>query len=112
MRGLSWYNGDILTDDTGTGVINVVGRFNMGTFILSPGAVPSPQVFPDNSTTGAMTAPVQIYHLGIWFNDPNDAIKAGCPGTVTPFTSNHKAGIQVLNTAKFPNDKGPLSHVP
>ncbi|MGC2224499.1 MAG: hypothetical protein WA624_20190 [Methylocella sp.] len=85
--GLAWYNGDILTDDTGTGVTNVVGRFNMGTFILSPGAVPSPQVFPDNSKTGVATAPVQIYHLGIWFNSPDDAVKAGCPGTVTPFTS-------------------------
>src|ERR1700731_4702764 len=59
--GLSWYNGDILTDDTGTGVINVVGRFNIGTFILSPGAVPSPQDFPDDSKTGVQTAPVQIY---------------------------------------------------
>ncbi len=110
--GLAWYNGDILTDATGTGVINVVGRFNMGTFILSPGAVPSPQVFPDNSKTGVATAPVQIYHLGVWFNSPDDAKNAGCPPTVTPFTSNHKAGIQVLNTATFPNDAGPLFHVP
>ena len=43
--GLAWYNGDILTDDTGTGVINVVGRFNIGTFIVSLGAVPSRDVF-------------------------------------------------------------------
>jgi hypothetical protein len=109
--GLSWYNGDILTDDTGTGVINVVGRFNIGTFILSPGAVKSPQVFPDNSKTGVLTAPVQIYHLGVWFNDPADAVKAKCPGTVTPFTSNHHAGIQVLNTATFAADKGPLFYL-
>lgn len=106
--GLAWYNGDILTDATGTGVINIAGRFNKGTFILSPGAVPSPQVFPDNSKTGVATAPVQIYHLGIWFNSPDDAVKAGCPGNVTPFTSNHHAGIQVLNTAAFPDNKGPL----
>ena len=64
--GLAWYNGDILTDDTGTGVINVVGRFNVGTFIVSLGAVPSPDVFPKppavlaNSTTGAGTAPRKI----------------------------------------------------
>ena len=44
--GLAWYNGDIMTDDTGTGVINVVGRFDIGTFIVSLGAVPSPDVFP------------------------------------------------------------------
>jgi hypothetical protein len=117
--GLAWYNGDILTDDTGTGVINVVGRFNIGTFIVSLGAVPSPDVFPAppavlaNSKTGAVTnGPVQIYHLGVWFNSPDDAVKAGCPGTATTFTSNHDAGIQVLNTATFPDAEGPLFHVP
>ena len=117
--GLAWYNGDILTDDTGTGVINAVGRFNIGTFIFSMGAVPSRNVFPSppavvpNSTTGALTnGPVQIYHLGIWFNTPDDARKAGCPDTATTFTSNHDAGIQVLNTATFPDNQGPLFNVP
>jgi len=117
--GLAWYNGDILTDDTGTGVINAVGRFNIGTFIVSLGALPSRDVFPAppavlaNSKTGALTnGPVQIYHLGIWFNTPEDAVKAGCPGNATPFTSNHDAGIQVLNTATFPDNEGPLFHVP
>ena len=117
--GLAWYNGDIMTDDTGTGVINVVGRFDIGTFIVSLGAVPSPDVFPAppavlaQSTTGAVTnGPVQIYHLGIWFNTPEDAAKAGCPATATPFTSDHRAGIQVLNTATFPDNEGPLFHVP
>jgi hypothetical protein len=110
--GLAWYNGDILTDDHGTGVTNIVGRFNIGTFIVSPGVAPAPQVFPDDAKFGVATAPVQIYHLGVWFNSPDDAVKAGCPGTVTPFTSNHHAGIQVLNTATFPDTKGPLLSVP
>jgi len=116
--GLAWYNGDILTDESGTGVINVVGRFNIGTFIVSLGALPSRDVFPAppavlaNSKTGAVTnGPVQLYHLGIWFNTPEDAVKAGCPGTATTFTSNHDAGIQVLNTATFPDNEGPLFHV-
>ena len=117
--GLAWYNGDIMTDETGTGVINAVGRFDIGTFIFSMGAVPSRNVFPSppavvpNSTTGAVTnGAVQIYHLGIWFNTPEDAAKAGCPDTATPFTSDHRAGIQVLNTATFPDNEGPLFHVP
>ena len=117
--GLAWYNGDIMTDETGTGVINAVGRFDIGTFIFSMGAVPSRNVFPSppavvpNSTTGAVTnGAVQIYHLGIWFNTPEDAAKAGCPATATPFTSDHRAGIQVLNTATFPDNEGPLFHVP
>jgi hypothetical protein len=108
-----------LTDSDGVGVINVTGRFDIGTFIVSLGAVPSSNVFPAppavlaQSTTGAVTnGPVQIYHLGVWFNTPADAAAAGCPSTATTFTSNHDAGIQVLNTANYPDDAGPLFHVP
>jgi hypothetical protein len=31
---------------------------------------------------------------------------------VTPFESNHKAGIQVLNTGNYPETQGPLQKVP
>jgi hypothetical protein len=113
--GLAWYNGDILTDATGTGVTNIVGRFNIGTFIVSPAALPSPNTIPSppgvlpDSKTGAKVDPVQIYHLGIWFNTPEDATNAGCQGVVpTPFTSNHRAGPQILNTGTFQDDHGPL----
>jgi hypothetical protein len=112
--GLAWYNGDILTDQNGIGVTNIVGRFNIGTFVVSLAALPSPQVFtnppfPDSKTGADTNGPVQIYHLGIWFNDPNDAKKAGCTNvTTTPFTSNHQAGPQVLNTGTYPDNKGPL----
>jgi hypothetical protein len=44
----------------------------------------------------------------MWFADPADAVKAGCPGTVTPFDGDHNAGIQVLNTSNFPDNHGPL----
>jgi hypothetical protein len=112
--GLAWYNGDIMTDANGVGVINLVGRFSKGTFIVSQKALPSANIFPSppgvlpQSKTGAQVDPVQIYHLGIWFNDHNDAIKAGCPGNQTPFTSNHDAGIQILSTNTFPDNHGPL----
>ena len=113
--GVAWYNGDILTDATGTGVTNLVGRFNIGTFIVSLKALPAPNTIPSppgvlpDDPKGTKVDPVQIYHLGIWFNDPNDAKKAGCTNvTATPFTSNHDAGPQVLNTGTFPDDHGPL----
>lgn len=110
--GLSWYIGDIVTDDTGTGVGNFVGRFNIETFIVSPGVAPAPQIFtkppfPD-AKAGVATGPVQLYHLGLWFNSPADAAKAKCTPTVTPFNGEHNAGIQVLNTATFPDLQGPL----
>jgi hypothetical protein len=55
--------------------------------------------------------PVQIYHLGLWFNNPQDAVKAGGPGIVTPFNGEHDAGIQVLNTGEFGDTEGPLKRV-
>ena len=110
--GLAWYNGDIETDSRGIGVGHFVARYSIETFIVSPGAVPAPQVFtkqpfPD-AAQGVKVGPVQLYHLGLWFNSPTDAAKAGCPNTVTPFNGEHDAGIQVLNTGTFPDLKGPL----
>ena len=110
--GLAWYNGDIQTDSRGIGVGHFVGRFSTETFIVSP-AVESAaqeftkQPFPD-AKQGVKVGPVQIYHLGLWFNSPADAAKAGCANTVTPFNGEHNAGIQVLNTGNFLDLKGPL----
>ena len=45
--GASWYMGDISTDKTGAGVGTFIGRFSSETFIISPGATPAPNEFPD-----------------------------------------------------------------
>jgi hypothetical protein len=110
--GLAWYNGDIQTDSRGVGVGHFVARYSNETFIVSPGVAPAPQEFtkppfPD-AKQGVKVGPVQIYHLGLWFNSPADAAKAGCANTVTPFNGEHNAGVQVLNTGNFPDLKGPL----
>jgi len=106
--GLSWYQGDIRTNGDGRAVGDFTGIFSKETFIHAPGVAPAPQVFRDDATANPATAPVQIYHLGIWFADPNDASNAQCPATVTPFDGDHNAGIQVLNTTNFPDAHGPL----
>src|SRR6516162_8612982 len=106
--GLSWYQGDIDTNDAGNGVQHFRGRFNIETFIVAPGAALAPKVFSDNATTNPPTPPVQIYHLGLWFNSHDDAAAAGCPSNVTPFNGEHVAGIQVLNTSNFLPNNGPL----
>lgn len=110
--GLAWYQGDIETNSSGHGVLDVTGIFSGTTFTLAPGVAPAPKLFPDDATSNPETPPVQINHLGIWFGDPAVAEAAGCPGTVTPFESNHHAGIQVLNTSNFANTHGPLQNVP
>lgn len=112
--GLAWYQGDIETDHNGVGTGEFIGRFSIETFIVSPASVPAPIVFhnafPDVSP-GPKTGPVHTYHLGLWFNDPNDVVKAGGPATVTPFNGEHNAGVQVLNTGEFPDLAGPLLNV-
>jgi hypothetical protein len=107
--GLAWYIGDINTDASGNGVGNFAGRFSVETFIVAPGVAPAPVVFggpfPDASSN-PKTNPVQLYHLGLWFNSPSDAVKDGCAGTVTPFNGEHNAGVQILNSANFQSKFG------
>lgn len=112
--GMSWYQGDLETDQYGNGHGTFVGRFSIETFVVAQGPAPAPVVFngpfPDASLNPS-TNPIQMYHLGLWFNNPADAQKAGCPATVTPFNGEHNAGIQVLNTSNFPDAFGPLRNV-
>jgi hypothetical protein len=112
--GLSWYQGDVETDGQGNGIQEFIGRFSDETFIVAPGVASAPDTMPNgpfpDATTNPKTAPVQLYHLGMWFNNPADAVKAGAPGTVTPFNGEHNAGVQVINTSNFPA-LGPLFRV-
>jgi hypothetical protein len=101
--GVSWYQTDIHANGTGTGSATVKGVFDKETFSVSPGG----------TTT---FAPTHQYHLGLWFGNPAVPFNLGCePGAtapiVTPFNGNQHAGIQVLNTAQFPVNAGPLSQV-
>ncbi|HKU16056.1 MAG TPA: hypothetical protein VJQ52_16795 [Steroidobacteraceae bacterium] len=110
--GLSWYQGDMESNAAGRAVGDFIGRFNVETFIVAPGAAAAPVVhnqapFADAATNPA-TAPVHTFHIGLWFGSPDAAIAAGCPNTVTPFNGDHRAGIQVLSTRNFPATNGPL----
>jgi hypothetical protein len=110
--GLSWYQGDLHTNSSGEAHQHFRGRFSIETFIVAPGVAPAPLVFNDppfpDAAFNPATNPIQTYHLGLWFNSPADAQKAGCPNATTPFNGEHNAGIQVLNTANFADDHGPL----
>ena len=101
--GVSCYQTDIHAGSTGTGTATVRGVFDSETFSVSPGG----------TTT---FAPTHQYHLGLWFNSSKVPFSLGCePGAtspiVTPFNGAQNAGIQVLNTAQFPVNAGPLSQV-
>jgi hypothetical protein len=109
--GLAWYQGDIRTNRDGQAHQRFVGRFSQETFTVAPGSAAAPVVhhhaFADAQLNPA-TGPVHPFHLGLWFDAPADAVKAGCPGDVTPFNGEHDAGIQVLSTRNFADLQGPL----
>jgi hypothetical protein len=112
--GISWYQGDIHTDKNGRGSGRFIGRFSIETFAVAPGSAAAPVVFDGpflDANTNPSFSPIQMYHLGLWFNSPKDASAAGCAATVTPFNGEHNAGIQVLNTSNFADDQGPLRKV-
>ena len=112
--GIAWYQGDIQTDGIGRGHQQFIGRFSIETFSVAVGTASAPVVFngpfPDASSNPPFN-PVQMYHLGLWFNNPGAAREAGCSANVTPFNGEHNAGIQVLNTSQYPDDQGPLRQV-
>jgi len=117
--GVAWYQGDIETDDEGEGHQRFVGRFSIETFAVAqpPGGQPAPVVHnPPESLVrddnfNPAFEPIHTFHLGLWFNSPADAARAGCPATETRFNGDHNAGIQVLHTTDLQNGLGPLSLV-
>jgi hypothetical protein len=112
--GISWYQGDLNTDYTGHAHGTFIGRFSIETFAVAPGTAPAPAVFnnafPD-ATSNPPFNPVQMYHLGLWFNSPTDAAAAGCLGATTPFNGEHNAGVQALSTQNATGPLGPLANI-
>ena len=51
-----------------------------------------PQRVPGRQHATRRPGPVHKYHVGLWFNSPKTAAKAGCGSTVTPFNGTHNAG--------------------
>ena len=107
--GVSWYQSDLQSRGDGTASVTVIGRFNIETFAVAPGVGAAPQEHPGtDASSNPAFAPVHTFHVGFWFNSPNDAVKAGCPATVTPFNGEHTAGVQAMSTRNFPDLQGPL----
>ena len=116
--GLAWYQGDIETDEDGEGHQQFVGRFSIETFAIAqapsqpaPVVHHPPQSLVQDDSFNPVFDPIHTFHLGLWFNSPADAAKAGCPAKETPFNGEHNAGIQVLHTVPLADGLGPLSQV-
>jgi hypothetical protein len=109
--GVSWYLGDMRTDANGNAHQRFIGRFSRETFAVAPGSTSAPQVDGKDDTTNPAFGPIHTLHLGLWFNTPAGASRAGCPTSVTPFNGDHNAGVQALHTNPIGNDRGPLDRI-
>jgi hypothetical protein len=95
--GMAWYQSDLQA--------NGLGHFkaNIKTILLD-------QIFGFDPDAGL--APTNTFHVGFWFNDPNDANKNGCTFDVThptPFNGEHKAGpLAMISVPDAHTDLGPL----
>ena len=109
--GMSWYQGDVVTDEHGQGHARFAGIFSEGTAIMALNTDVAPVVHSADSAANPRLAPIHLFHLGLWFNSPADAVAAGCPGATTPFNGDHTAGVQVLSTRGFGDTDGPLGRL-
>jgi len=94
--GLAWYQSDVEvgkhTDD---------GHVRIKTILLD-------QIFgfdPDKALP-----PTNTFHVGFWFNNPDDALACGFPqGSFTPFNGEHHAGPLAMISVPDPSTNlGPL----
>ena len=110
--GIGWYMGDLKVGWNGTGSRTFVSRLNKETFAVAVGeaVAPKPHGERDAGRNPAFQ-PIHTFHLGFWFNSPEEARRAGCPDFVTPFNGDHTAGLQVLSTRNFGDRNGPLRQV-
>lgn len=93
--GLAWYQSDLEADKWGS------MRVNIRTILLD-------QIFGFDPTVNL--APTSTFHLGFWFNDPNDAAACGFDVThPTPFNGDHKAGpVAMISAPNADTTLGPL----
>ena len=100
--GMAWYQSDLQ--------VNGQGTFNatIKTILLD-------QIFgfdPDQSNPN----PINTFHVGFWFNNPNDANVDGCVFDVTkptPFNGEHNAGpVAFITTPNARTNLGPLCTSP
>ena len=103
--GLAWYQTDLEADDYGN------GKATIQTILLD-------QIFgfdaDKKADATATLAPTNTFHVGFWFNNPNDAAACGFNANApTPFNGDHTAGpLAMISVPVQPAGLGPLCTKP
>jgi hypothetical protein len=101
--GQAWYQSDVQADSQGN------ARVTIQTILLD-------QIFgfdADKNADGtAKLAPTNTFHLGFWFNNPDDASHCVDTSKPTPFNGEHKAGPVAMISTPTASGLGPLCTSP
>jgi hypothetical protein len=94
--GLAWYQSDVQADDDGNGRVKIQ-------------TVLADQIFGVN-VDQSPPQPINTFHVGFWFNDPNDAAACGFDvSKPTPFNGEHRAGpLAMISVPAARTGLGPL----
>jgi hypothetical protein len=97
--GLAWYQSDLQANEDGR------ARTFIRTILLD-------QIF--GFDPAATLSPTQTFHLGFWFNKPEDAVACGFDALKpTPFNGEHQAGpLAMITVPDFSTGLGPLCTKP
>ena len=94
--GLAWYQSDVQADEDGD------ARVKIQTILAD-------QIFGVNLDQSPPN-PINTFHVGFWFNNPNDAAQCGFDVTKpTPFNGEHTAGpLAMISVPDATTGLGPL----
>lgn len=94
--GMAWYQTDVQANSTG----NITA--NIKTILLD-------QIFGFDADL-SNPDPINAFHVGFWFNNPNDAAACGFDTSKpTPFNGEHAAGpVAMISLPNATTDLGPL----
>jgi len=111
---LAWYQSDLHSEDYGNAKVTIKTILLDQIFGFDADAVPT-QV-ASNTATPAPTVlkPTNTFHMGFWFNNPEDAAPCGFDRTKpTPFNCEHRAGpLAMISLPVEPANLGPLCMSP
>jgi hypothetical protein len=97
--GMAWYQSDIQANSKGEAEVEIK------TILLD-------QIFGVDQST--LLPPTNTFHVGFWFNNPNDAAACGFPvAQPTPFNGEHQAGpLAMISLPNKETNLGPLCTKP
>jgi hypothetical protein len=95
--GLAWYQTDVEASPSG----QIFATLH--TILVN-------QIFGFDAGTTPPLAPTNTFHVGFWFNDPNDAVPCGFNAAKPmPFNGRHKAGpLAMISVPNATTRLGPL----